>query len=159
MAKVVKDLIEFEWPSKPIPEFSSPISAFKEFNIQDTLEIPEAKPDIEQLVSVKSKLVLHSTKVIKTPKAQSLERQTLTGWKLIIEAELKHVIRYVADEPSQKVHGVHFNIPFSTFIVLPPDFDENSCLSIESYIEDIYACQISKRGIFTNTTLLMVWPG
>lgn len=156
MVSVIKGLIEYEWTAYPLPQFSEPLAAIKEFNVQEALDIPETKPDIEQLVKVKTELVILSTKLIKTPIAQSLERQTLTGWKAIIEGELKQVIRYVADEPTQTVHGVHFDVPFSTFIVLPPDFDDSKCLNIEGYIEDIYAEQVGKRKIFKNITILFI---
>ena len=153
---IIKGLIEYEWKSKELPEFSEPQAAIKEFTVEETLDIPEAKPDIEQLVKVRSELVILNTKVIQTPIATSLEKQTLTGWKLIVEGELRQVVRYVADETTQGVHGVHFNVPFSTFVVLPPDFDESVCINVEGYIEDVYAAQIGKRKIFKNTTILLV---
>jgi hypothetical protein len=85
-----------------------------------------------------------------------LENQTLTGWKLIVEGELRQVIQYVADERCQSIHGTHFNVPFSTFIVLPPNFEENQCVTVDGYIEDIYAEQIGTRKIFKNITILLV---
>src|SRR5680860_667806 len=156
LVSILKDLIEYEGTAQQLPQFLEPLAAIKEFNVQEVLDIPPAKPDIELILKVKSELVILSTKVIKTPIGQSLEKQTLTGWKVIIEGELKQVIRYVADERCQSVHGAHFNVPFSTFIVLPPDFDETQCLTVEGYIEDIYAEQIGKRKIFKNITLLLV---
>lgn len=156
LASIVRNLVVYEWTAHPLPQFSETLAAIKEFNVQETLTLPEAKPDIEQLVKVKTELVILSTKVIRTPIAESLERQNLTGWKLVVEGELKQVIRYVADEPTQGVHGVHFDVPFSTFIVLPPDFDETKCTNIEGYIEDVYASQIGKRRIFKNITILLV---
>lgn len=156
MANIVRKLIEYDGLADQLPEFIDPIAAIKEFNVQETLNIPEVKPDVEQIIKVKSELVIISTKVIKTPKAKSLEEQNLTGWKLIVEGELKQVVQYVADEPTQSVHGVHFNVPFSTFIVLPPDFDQSSCINVDGYIEDIYVEPLGKRKIFKNTTILLV---
>ena len=156
MATILKGLVEYEWTTPPLPQFTEPLAALKEFTVQETLDIPQAKPDIEQIVKVKTDLVIFSTKVIKTPIGQSLEKQTLTGWKVVIEGELKQVIRYVANEPEQSVHGVHFNVPFSAFIVLPPDFEESQCITVEGYIEDVYAEQMGTRKIFKNVTLLLV---
>lgn len=156
MAIILKKLVEYEGISNQLPVFTEAVAPIKQVTVQETLELPEAKPDIEQLIKVKSELIIKSTRVISTPIGKSLESQNLTGWKLVIEAELRQKIRYVADEPTQRVHAAHFNVPFSTFIILPPDFDESKCVSVEGYIEDIYADFIGKRQIFKNTTLLFV---
>lgn len=156
MASIVKNLIEYEGIADFLPQFTEKYAAIKEFNVQETLNIPTAKPDIEQIVKVKSELVITSIKVIKTPIAISLDEQKLTGWKLIVEGELKQVVQYVADEPRQSVHAAHFDVPISVFIVLPPDYKEGTCVSVEGYIEDIYAEKLNSRQIFKNTTILLV---
>ncbi|MCM8709594.1 DUF3794 domain-containing protein [Clostridium sp. SYSU_GA19001] len=156
MASIVKNLIELDGISDFLPQFSEKFAPIKEFNVQETLDIPAEKPDIEQLVKVKSELIITSTKVIKTPAAISLSEQVLTGWKVIIEGELKQTVQYVADKPAQSVHGAHFDVPFSNFVVLPPDFEEGQCVNMEGYIEDIYAEKIGKRQIFKNITILLV---
>lgn len=156
MATMLKGLIAYEGTAKQLPQFPHSPAAIKEFNVQEILDIPAAKPDIEQILKVQTKLVIISTRVIKTPVGQSLEKQTLTGWKVIVEGELRQVITYVADECTQSVHGAHFNVPFSEFIVLPPDFEETQCVTVEGYIEDMYAEQIGERKIFKNITLLIV---
>ncbi|AHF06145.1 DUF3794 domain-containing protein [Desulfitobacterium metallireducens] len=156
MVSTLKGLIEYEGTAQQLPKFSDPLAALKELNVEEIVDIPPTKPDIELILKVKSELVILSTKVIKTPIGKSLENQTLTGWKLIVEGELRQVVLYVADERCQSIHGAHFNVPFSTFIVLPPDFDETQCLTVEGYIEDIYAEQIGTRKIFKNITLLLV---
>jgi len=51
MARVVKNLIEYDG----VADFIPPI---KQFNVQETLDIPLAKPDIEQIIKVKSELVI-----------------------------------------------------------------------------------------------------
>jgi len=156
LTSILKGLIEFEGTAMQLPQFAEPLAAVKEFNVQEVLDIPFTKPDIELVLKVKSEISILSTKIIKTPIGKSLENQTLTGWKLIVEGELRQVIQYVSDERCQSIHGVHSNVPFSTFIVLPPDFQENKCVTVEGYIEDIYAEQIGKRQIFKNITLLLV---
>jgi len=168
MASIVKELIEYEGIADFLPEFNTKFAPIKQFNVAETLELPESKPDIEQIVKVKSELIINYTKVIKTPKAISFEEQELTGWKLIVEGELRQVIQYVADEPTQSVHGAHFNVPISTYIVLPHDFEEGQCVNVEGYIEDIYAAAMEDyymeddivekraRKIFKNITILLV---
>jgi len=156
MASIVKGLIEYDGIADFLPEFQENYAPIKEFNVQETLDIPAAKPDIEQIIKVKSELIITSTKVIKTPVAISLDEQKLTGWKVIVEGELKQTVQYVALEPTQSVHAAHFDVPISVYIVLPPDFKEGMCVSVEGYIEDIYAEKICRRQIFKNTTILLV---
>lgn len=156
MTSILKGLIEYEGTAQQLPQFAEPLAAIKEFNVEELFDLPLTKPDLELILRVKSELVILSTKVIKTPIGKSLENQALTGWKLIVEGELRQVIQYVADERCQSIHGAHSSVPFSTFIVLPPDFEENDCVTVEGYIEDIYAEQIGPRQIFKNITLLLV---
>lgn len=152
MANLVSNLIEYAGIADNLPEAPE---AFKQFNVQETVCLPAAKPDIEQIVKVMAEVVITSTRVIKTPVATSLEGQILTGYKLVVEGEVMQKIEYVADEPTQSVHAAHFNVPFSTFIVLPSDYVMGTPLVVTGYIEDIYAKQIDKRCIFKNITVLV----
>jgi hypothetical protein len=152
MASFVNNLIEYAGIADSFP--SHPTS-FKQFTVQETLELPCAKPDIEQITRVMANVKITSTRVIKTPDATSAEGQILTGWKLIVEGELIQKVEYVADEPTQSVHAAHFSVPFSTFIVLPKTFTQGSIVNVVPYIEDIYAQQIGKRCIFKNVTIFL----
>lgn len=158
MASIVKNLIEYVGIVSPaqLPTLTNP-DAFKEFVVEEKLTIPEAKPDIEQIVRVMAEATITSLKVIKTPAATSIGGQVLTGWKVIVEGFINQKVEYVADEPTQSVHAAHFKVPFSTFIVLPPDptFTKDMVVNVIPYIEDIYAKQLDKRHIFKNVTLLL----
>lgn len=152
MASIVSDLIEYAGLADSLPENPT---AFKQFAVQENLELPCAKPDIEQIIRVMAEVKITHTKVIKTPVASSAEGQILTGFKLIVEGELLQKIEYVADEPTQSVHAAHFSVPFSTFIVLPPTFMIGTKVRVIPYIEDIYAKQMGKRNIFKNVIILL----
>lgn len=158
MASIVNNLIEYVGIADPA-QFDSnsfpAIASFKQLTVQENLTIPAAKPDIEQIIRVMAETTITSTKIIKTPTGTSKEGQKLTGRKIIIEGMLHQKIEYVADEPTQSVHAAHFKIPFSTFIVLPKNFDDGTVITIIPYIEDIYAQQLDKRNIFKNVTLLL----
>lgn len=151
---VFRNLIEYEGVSTKdcMPQ---DVTTFKQFNVEETVYIPCRKPEIEQILKVIAKVEITSAKVIKTPKATSLEGQILTGWKLIVEGNLNQKIQYVADLPEQPVHAAHFNVPFSTFIVLPEDFTIGTPLLVDGFIEDIYVEQLGKKCIFKNITLLI----
>lgn len=152
MANIVRNLIEYSGLADYLP---SDAVAFKQFSVEETLCIPCQKPDIEQIVKVMADVSIKSTRIIKTPKAVSLEGQRLTGWKLLIEGELNQKIEYVADVTEQSVHAAHFNVPFSTFIVLPETFKIGTPISVLAYIEDIFVQQLNKRCMFKNVTILI----
>lgn len=160
MASIVSNLIEYAGLVDCLPDLPE-VAAFKQFSVMETVCLPHAKPDIEQIVKVMAEVVITNTHVIRTPVATSEEGQILTGRKLIVEGIVRQKVEYVADCPEQAVHAAHFDVPFSTFIVLPPLDDENGMcthnhFTVTPYIEDIFAQQVSKRCIFKNITILLV---
>ncbi|MCY6483168.1 DUF3794 domain-containing protein [Clostridium aestuarii] len=134
-----------------------------EIFIPEFLNVPCQKPEIEQLLSVSSRVMLLSQKVVKTPGAfdstgvpvDNKEGTKLTNRKLIIEGILRQKVIYTADVPEQSVHSTHFDVPFSAFIVLPKDTLLSSKFKIEPCIEDIFACKLDKKLIFKNITLFI----
>ena len=153
MASVMRNFIEIEGiNTNCIPKDAT---SFKQFNVEETVCIPVAKPDIEQIIKIIVESEITSTRSIATPVGKSLEGQVLTGWKLIVEGRVNQTVQYVADCPDQPSHAAHFSIPFSTFVVLPADFVMGTPITVTSFIEDVYAAQIDKRCIFKNITLLL----
>jgi hypothetical protein len=152
VVSVVRDLIEYKGIASCVPQ--SP-TVFKEINVEEMLEIPEQKPDIEQLIKVEVNPRIKNIKLIRTVKGISMEGQKLTGLKIIVEGELKQRIQYVADVVEQNVHVTNKTVLFSTFIILPEDFCEDRIINVVPYIEDISALQIDKRKIYKNITILL----
>lgn len=155
MTSIVKNLIEYAGLADSLPCLQTP-ACFKQFSVAETVCLPHAKPDIEQIVKVIAEVIVTDKHVIKTPVARSAEGQVLTGFKLIVEGIVRQKVEYVADCPEQAVHAAHFEIPFSTFIILPCNFVMGTPVTVTSYIEDIFAQQAGKRCIFKNITILLV---
>lgn len=132
-------------------------NTWTQMDISESLSVPHQKPDIEQLVSLFSKVDIISQKVVKTPIPGfgNQEGTNLTGRKLIIEGVIRQKIIYTADVPSQSLHSVHFDIPFSAFVVIDETTAGSARFKVEPYIEDIFICAINKRQIFKNTTLFI----
>jgi hypothetical protein len=138
---------------------------FTEIAVPETVTIPAAKPNMEELLSVMVDAKILSVRVIDTPVGCSAEGQHLTGKKLSIELELQQKVQYIADEPTQSVHAAHFNKLVNSILIVAPE--KINCVPIETllmqgkvvvtpYIEDIYGEKIDKRTIFKNITLLIV---
>lgn len=133
--------------------------------IPETLIIPDMKPDIEQLNSVKVEVEIIRKKVIITPDSETMENEEgklLTGRKLIIEGQLCQTVTYTAQNPKQSVHKAHFIVPFSAFIVVPKTFGSPTAVDalnvnfrINSCVEDVFIKKVCPRQIFKNITLLL----
>ncbi len=140
------------------------IRRWTELVVTEVLCIPEAKPDIEQLISISSVVEIISSRVINTPvkttnpKLQppifNQEGTALTGRKLVIEGILRQKIVYSAVE-TQRVHSVHFDVPFSAFIILDPCDSLTTEFKVDACIEDIFVTDITPRKIFKNVTLII----
>lgn len=161
MAKIMRDLVEYIGIADSLP--TNP-KYFKELTVQEDLVIPMQKPDIEQLLGVMVEAEVISTRLIETERGLSDEGQNLSGCKLIIELKLHEKVKYVADEPTQSVHVAEYESQYkSVFVVVPCEIDgTDACelvrrnkMSVNVYIEDIYAEMVDCRNIFKNITLLV----
>lgn len=142
-----------------------------EFYLPEIIDIPDQKPDIEGIVEIHSCIEIISQRVIKTPVVNGYtgadgvfipgedipnsECTNLTGRKLIVEGLLKQKIIYTAAVEEQSVHSAHFAVPFSTFIIIEKDTALSQKFRILPFIEDVYACRLSERSVFKNTTIFL----
>lgn len=131
-------------------------TSFKQLSVDENLTIPSQKPDVESIIQVLVDAEITNTKIIKTIKGTSEGGQILSGLKLIIEGKLNQKIEYVADDCEQSVHAAHFKVPFSTFIILPDDVDQDTEIEVEPFIEDIFYQLIDKRTVFKNVTFMLL---
>ncbi|MCT4508396.1 MAG: DUF3794 domain-containing protein [Tepidibacter sp.] len=138
-------------------DLSSPNNLWTQISVPESLTIPEQKPDIEQINSVKIKVNIIKKKIIVTPDSngENEEGKKVTGRKLIIEGELVQAVTYTADVPEQTLHTAHFIVPFSAFIVIPRDTPLDTNYEINACIEDVFIKSLCSRRIFKNVTLLL----
>lgn len=132
------------------------LSSFKQISREETVSIPNQKPDIEEILNTLVDVVVTDTKVIETIKSISLEGQKLSGFKLIVEGKFNQKVEYIADLPDQPVHAAHFVVPFSTFIILPENFEMGTPIEVEAEVEDIFTELLDPRTIFKNITFRLV---
>lgn len=157
MASVVRDLIEIVGIADAFP--TAP-TAFTQLAVMETLIIPDAKPDVEQILKVLIDAKIISKRIVATPIGTGTGGMILTGAKLIVEGILRQKISYVANVPDQAVHAAEFDIPFSTFMVLPtlpvpitPGLANQ--INVEPFIEDVYVNLEDTRTILKNVTLFL----
>lgn len=131
------------------------IGYFTQFTSCEKIEVPCAKPDIEQIVSVIVDPEIISSRVVTTPKGISAEGQCLTGKKLCIEVKLNQKVMYVADTATQSIHAVENTSYCSAYIIIPNIIDGsdpanlllNNLLRTEIYVEDIFVEKLNDRCI------------
>jgi len=141
-----------------------------QISIQENLNIPDIKPEIEQITGVNVAVRIIRKKVIVTPSTDecpNFEGKLLTGRKLIVEGELCQTLSYIAARCEQPVHSARFVIPFSAFIVIPKsvrvwykDDDQevdslHTTYQINTCLEDVFVKKITPREIFDNVMLLL----
>ena len=157
MASVLRNLVEIVGIADTFP--TAPTN-FTQIAVMETFTLPAAKPDIEQITKVTIDTVIISTSVIATPIGTGVGGNILTGAKLVVEGKLRQKVEYVANEPTQSVHAAEFEMPFSTFVVIPlPVGPITPQLAtkypVEAFIEDVYINQVDARTIFKNVTVFL----
>lgn len=135
-----------------------------EFFIPEIVDMPTLKPDMEGILEIHSCITIISQRVVKTPLVtgetagatiSNSECTNLTGRKLVIEGFFKQKVIYTAAVDDQSIHSANFLFPFSTFIIVDKDTPLSQNFRVTPYIEDIFACRLSERSIFKNTTIFI----
>ena len=147
-----------------------------QMNISEKLEIPQQKPDVEQVNSLNISVNIIRKEVVRTPVSPTdtngnyipnLEGKISTGRKLIIEGELCQKIVYTAEDEVQSVHSAHFYVPFSSYIVVPLNINFgndttpiivdslNIDYQVNSCVEDVVVKMLDPRTILKEVTLLL----
>lgn len=132
------------------------ISSFKQLNIDEYLIINSSKPDIKEINNLKVLIDINTYNVIQTSIAKSSEGKILSGYKLIVHGLLNQIVEYVADDVIQSVHTDSFTTPFSSYIILPQDFNVINNVIIEPTIENIYYNRIDTRSLFESISVLLM---
>ncbi|GEM_PF-980271 len=142
-----------------------------QFFVPEIVDIPVQKPDVEGIIEVSSCIEIISQRVVRTPTVMGFtnsagrfipgesisnaECTNLTGKKLIIEGIIKQKVVYTALVPDQALHSASFSAPFSVFIIVDACTPLSKKFKISPFIEDIFACKLSDRSIFKNTTVFI----
>jgi len=157
---ILEDLVEIVGITPPanFPEVNDE-TLYTQIAVDELLELPAAKPDIEQLVNVHINVEILRTKVIPTP----------VGYKAVVRGIVKQKIVYVADLPEQSLHAAHFERPFCAFIPIPKDdkdddWDKDEKVDTKdigasharAIVEDVLVTELGKRHIL-KSVILFIW--
>lgn len=137
-------------------DIKTDIAIFKQITLDTGCQIPDQKPPIEEVDNVSIEADIQNSYVIRTPKIITNEEQRLTGYKLIVHGTLNVVIQYTAALNEYSVHSAHYSIPFSSFIILPPDYNLGYPVEVSALVENSDAEITGSKNIFINVALLLV---
>jgi len=147
-------------PNVKLPETAT---NFKEEIINEILEIPCQKPDMERLLNVIVSTNVEEIKLIKTEKGLSNEGQKLSGYKLIVKLKISEKVMYVANYPTQPIHAAHYDDVKNFFVILPEEIDgvpvcdliKYKKLIVTPYIECVESRMLDARHIQKCVMLLI----
>ncbi|WP_418792493.1 DUF3794 domain-containing protein [Phosphitispora sp. TUW77] len=139
------------------PTDTSVAAFFTEIIVNGNLVIPPHKPPKERIVKVTHDVRLNDVEVITV----TLPDGTIPGNKIVVSGVITLNIQYAADVPTQKVHFVHYDLPFNALILtdcgepipladFPDDFVVHVC------VEKLRLTQIDSRTL-SKEIVLMIW--
>lgn len=123
---------------------------YTEVALNSELIVPPQKPDIECIIGHDIQVEITKAEVIDTnlsyPESPDpLNPQALK--KVIITGIAKIIVKYSALEPTQRVHGAHFNVPFCELIEWPDGPAQGTPIEIVPVIEYEKLIRADKRRI------------
>lgn len=145
----------FKYDYSPSTTLPACANYFKEAVIQEIINIPSEKPDIERIQKIMVWPEIEDMKLITTEKGVSNEGQILTGLKLLVKLRLKQKILYVADRCTQSLHAAHFDNITNLFIIVPEYIGSDATctlfakgqLRVTPYIETVQFRMINERCV------------
>jgi len=142
------------------PNADSAAVYFTELIVDGNLTIPEQKPPKSHIVKATTSIELKDVEVIPVTLPGST---TPDGYKILVAGIITLGIQYVSNAPDQKVHFVHYELPFEALVLgdcgdlIPPDDDilpDNFVPHV--CVEKLRLTQIDSRTI-SKEIVLMVW--
>lgn len=145
------------------PDLPIDIKYFKEELFDSTIHTNPNGKEINKIISVSVNCNTNSIKLVNTKSSTSNEGQTLTGKKLLIELTLNYRIKYTTNTLEKYIYVLKSSMTKIMYIVVPPKINEvkidelirRKRVSIEPYIEDIYACCRDDHTAYVRTLLLL----
>lgn len=136
-------------------DLSVSLPSFKQICIEEYINLPKFKEDIGSIEYINTDVIIKNYHTIKTPVAISNEGISLSGNKLIIHGSIEQVIRYCIKDSKNSIHSFEHEMPFSTFIILPIDYQLGSKVHIDTSIEHIHYNLVNTRRFFESLNILI----
>ena len=130
------------------------LASFKQITIDRKIGLLYREPFIRRIEDIKGEVCIKRSYIVKGESGVSLEGQILTGNSLIVHGLIGGEIIYISRDRYKPILK-NFSMPFSTFIMLPSDFSEESEIEVSSLIKDIDAIYINDEEIHITSSILL----
>lgn len=144
-------IIEYTCNAALFPN-SNDILCCNQITIDECIELPDYKPNIQTIVDVKATPEIDSYKFIDTP----------IGKKIFIKGHLDQQVLYMVDSLCQSVHGFLSVSPFCTFMQLPHcyagEYNKLEAYQPKILVEYMESVQLSCRSIRKSIMLFTWYP-
>lgn len=131
------------------------LSYFKQILLEQELVLPLDKPDIETIHHLTPSLSILDYYTVSTPIGTTLDGQKLSGQKLIVHGFLDLIVEYTSDQVHQPLYSHIFQIPFSSFIVLPKKEIPKALIALDTLCEHSSYHLINTKTFFISTPILL----
>jgi len=132
------------------------IANFKQVSINEYLYISPEKPEIIEINDLKAEIKIESQTLIQTASGISREGQKSNDYKLIVHGVLNQTVEYMSDTENQSVNSLYYETPFSTYVILPEDFEIGAKIEVVGFVEDVYFKAVDPTCFFRNIELLII---
>ena len=130
------------------------LASLKQITINRKIGLLCREPFIRRIENIKGEVCTKRSYLVKGESGVSLEGQILTGNSLIVHGLISGEIIYTSMDRYKPILK-SYSIPFSTFIMLPPDFSEETEIKVSSLIKDIDAIYINDEEIYITSSILL----
>lgn len=131
------------------------LSTFKEMNSTGYLSLSNNKVKIKEINNISANITINDMHVISSDNTYS-GREYSSEYKLIINGELEEIIEYTGLTEEQAVYSAYYSERFSTFIVLPKEFEIGTHIQMETNIENIYYKVVNECRFYKDITFSLV---
>lgn len=127
--------------------------------LNGNLVIPPQKPPKTHIIKSTYDIKIRDVEVLTV----TLPNGVVAGNKIVVSGTITLYIQYIADVPEQKVHVVHYDLPFNALVMddcgkpinpADPIFPDNFVVHV--CVEKTHFTQIDNRTI-SKQIVLMVW--
>ena len=138
-------------------EFSSVrLVTFKEVNLENLLVLSSAKIDIPSINAINVSLKFLDFHYTKSVRGKSLNNLESNNCILSTTILATYHLEYTANNAVQTMHTTTFERAFSTYIVLPEDYDITYPTKLDYEIESVNYSMFKQNKIYCNTLVLLL---
>lgn len=131
------------------------ISAFQRISLEQVFSFPMDRIDQKQIIHMEACWHISSSYKITTAQCISHEGQQESGEKLIVHGQLEISVEYIGSYVHKEMRSALFQLPFSTFIVLPEQYQKEKRYNVKIIIQSLSHKMLTGRDFFLHCFLVV----